>query len=217
MVSKGDTRAGICLAWQEHRKLTQEQLDWQKDELGLFGEILCLDPEGQPLSWPDNKGAPEIVMDDGVRQQSLTGLRRFMARHTHARVLIGGRREEFRGRMPGILEEALLSIESDQPIYLAGGFGGITVDVIKILDLDNGAWLPLEEDASPPDDRVTAGLAQLSELIEDTDPRQLSNGLTAEENRRLAATHRPSEIAALVSLGLGRRFALTAGQHPRVL
>jgi hypothetical protein len=29
-------------------------------------------------------------------------------------------------------------------------------------------------------------------------------GLDDDENRRLAATHRPSDIAALVSLGLGR-------------
>jgi hypothetical protein len=32
----------------------------------------------------------------------------------------------------------------------------------------------------------------------------LKNGLSDEENRRLAASHRSSDIAALVSLGLGR-------------
>jgi hypothetical protein len=32
----------------------------------------------------------------------------------------------------------------------------------------------------------------------------LNNGLADHENRRLAASHRPSDIAALVSLGLGR-------------
>ena len=34
----------------------------------------------------------------------------------------------------------------------------------------------------------------------------LENGLSDEENRELAASHRPSEIAALISLGLGKRF-----------
>jgi hypothetical protein len=34
--------------------------------------------------------------------------------------------------------------------------------------------------------------------------RLLNNGLDDAENRRLAATHRPSEIAALVATGLGR-------------
>jgi hypothetical protein len=37
--------------------------------------------------------------------------------------------------------------------------------------------------------------------------RSLDNGLTEEEQRRLAVTHRASEIAALVSLGIGRRLA----------
>jgi len=32
----------------------------------------------------------------------------------------------------------------------------------------------------------------------------MKNGLGDDENRRLAASHRPSDIAALVSLGLGR-------------
>lgn len=39
------------------------------------------------------------------------------------------------------------------------------------------------------------------------------NGLTEEENQRLAACHRPSEIAALVSLGLGRRFPADAAKR----
>jgi hypothetical protein len=32
------------------------------------------------------------------------------------------------------------------------------------------------------------------------------NGLTAEENRQLAVTHRPSEVASLVAVGLKRTF-----------
>src|SRR5437899_2225847 len=36
----------ICLAWQEHRALPVGELDGNKKDLGLFGEIVCLDPAG---------------------------------------------------------------------------------------------------------------------------------------------------------------------------
>ena len=205
--SRRDKPLQICLAWPEHRKLTQEEFDRQKDSLGLLGDILCLDPEGNPFVWgPEGKGAPEIITDDGLRQRSLTSLRRYMAHHTDARVLIGGRGEGFQGRIPGILEEALCSIDAGQPLYLAGGFGGVTWDIVKGLGLDDGTWLPSREDAFQQDARFRAGMAELSECAKKSNYDLGANGLSLEENRRLAATHRPSEIAALVSLGLGRRF-----------
>lgn len=37
----------------------------------------------------------------------------------------------------------------------------------------------------------------------------LRNGLTDDQNRHLAVTHRPAEIAMLVSLGLGRLPAMS--------
>jgi len=198
----------IYLALQEHRKLSLDDLEKHKQELGLFGEIICLDADGNPIAWNANRGQlPEPVTDKVVCSQSLTALRRRMAKETNGRILIGGKREGFQGALPGLLEEALISIEYGQPLYLVGGFGGVTVDIIKALGVDDGAWLPPRVDAAPADERLTKGLAQLSEIAARKDWKGLDNGLSAEENRRLAATPRPSEIAALISLGLGRRFS----------
>jgi hypothetical protein len=209
--SRRDKPLQICLAWQEHRKLSQDEFERKKNDLGLFGEIVCLNPEGEPVSWNAGRGsAPEPVTDISVCQQSLTSLRRFMAAQTSGRVLIGGKRAGFQGHHPGVLEEALISVEVDQPLYLAGGFGGVTADIIKALGFDDGGWLPTPPDAPPLDERLASGLARLTRLANSKGGQALSNGLSSEENRRLAATHRPSEIAALVSLGLGRRFARSA-------
>ena len=197
----------ICLAWQEHRKLSQQEFDEKKGDLGLLGEIVCLDPDGKTITWgQEGKGDPEYVFGETVLRRSLTALRKFMAFNTNARVLIGGRRDGFQGTMPGLLEEALISTQIEQPLYLAGGFGGITVDIIKVVGLDDGAWIP-SEDLSTRDDRLSKAFKQLFQARKKADPKRSSNGLSEEENRRLAATHRPSEIAALISLGLGRRFA----------
>jgi SLOG cluster2 len=49
--SRRDKPLRICLAWQEHRKLTEEQFEAVKADLGLYGEIVCLDPDGKPFTW----------------------------------------------------------------------------------------------------------------------------------------------------------------------
>jgi SLOG-like protein len=209
--SRRDRPLQICLAWQEHRKLSKTDFERQKNELGLFGEIVCLNPEGQPVAWGANrKSAPEPVTDIELCQRSLTGLRRFMATQCNGRVLIGGKRAGFQGHFPGVLEEALISVEANQPLYLAGGFGGVAADITKTLGIDDGEWLPANADEPAADGRLASAFDQLSKLVKSKDPKALSNGLSTDENRRLAATHRPSEIAALVSLGLGRRFTTSA-------
>jgi hypothetical protein len=35
--------------------------------------------------------------------------------------------------MPGVVEELLIALEAGQPIYLAGGFGGVTSEIIVAL------------------------------------------------------------------------------------
>jgi len=108
--------------------------------------------------------------------------------------------------MPGLLEEALFAVEQGQPVYLAGGFGGITLDVAVTLGVSDGKWLPEFPNAPAPDERIVHGMARLLEFAKATGSKSLDNGLTTAENQRLAVCHRPSEIAALVSLGLGRKF-----------
>ena len=54
-------------------------------------------------------------------------MRRTMLAQTNARILLGGRVENYKGVMPGIAEEALLSLQVGQPLFLLGGFGGCTL------------------------------------------------------------------------------------------
>jgi len=100
----------------------------------------------------------------------------------------------------------LVALEHRQPLYLVGGFGGVTVDIVRALGVDSGAWLPALPDAVQ-DNLLAASMAALRAIAAGNAWRGLNNGLTDAENRLLAATPRPSEIAALVSLGLGRRFS----------
>ena len=53
---------------------------------------------------------------------------------------------------------------------------------------------------------LIAKITRVSTAINTTRRASLNNGLAETENRRLATSYRPSEIATLVSLGLGRRL-----------
>lgn len=206
--SRRDRPLRVCLAWSEHRRMTLTALKAEKRRLGLYGEIVCLDVDGAEADPATGRTkTPPEPEDDDVLRQSLTGLRRYMTENTHGRILIGGKREGFQGDMPGLLEEALFAVERSQPVYLAGGFGGITLDIAVALGVDDGKWFPALPNALAMDGRIVNGMAQLVETARTTGCKSLDNGLTPAENQRLAACHRPSEIAALVSLGLGRRFA----------
>ena len=205
--NRRDRPLHICLAWQEHRKLSLSELREQKESLGLYGDITCLDVDGNPIE--PAQGRPEEPTpeaDQDVWKRSLTSLRCYMARNTHGRIFIGGKREGFQGDLPGLVEEAVIALETGQPIYLAGGFGGITFDMVRALGVDDGLWFPERPDRAAPDDRLVKGLGMLADVRKQEGRARLDNGLSDEENRKLAASHRPSEIAALITLGLGRRF-----------
>lgn len=197
----------VCLAWSEHRRLALSAIANATRELGLHGRIVFLDLDGNEVDPMQGRGndPPSAVSSDDVRR-GLTSLRRWMTTHANGRILIGGKRHDFQGSLPGLMEEALMAIEAQQPLYLVGGFGGVTWDIIRALRIDEGGWLPPLEEAPPEDERLRIGREQLESASRSHNWRGLQNGLNPEENLRLAATHRPSDIAALVSLGLGRIF-----------
>lgn len=189
----------VCLAWQEHRERALTDLKRAERALGLLGRIEYLAPDGSVMDKADDRGeAPVSVEDSDVRAKALTGLRCRLTALCDARVLIGGRREGFQGVMPGVIEEALLAIEAGQPLFLAGGFGGATYDAAVTLGLGVDEWPPFGGDHRP------EWLSNLESIATRVAWGSDSNGLTHEENQRLAATHRPSDVATLVAVGLGR-------------
>lgn len=197
----------VCLAWPEHRRMPLSQLEQQRRALGLLGRMACLDESGAEVDPADGRGEePRPVEDQRSRERALTGMRTFMRDRQVGRVFIGGQRRGFQGRLPGLMEEALLALQANQPIYLAGGFGGVTLDIARMLRIDNGEWFPDGGEQDNPDPRYAHGAALLAEVTRSSNWTGLHNGLTTEEQRLLATTHRPSEITTLVGLGL-RRWA----------
>lgn len=197
----------LCLAWQEHRRNSLAELDQVDAELDLYGELRCLDRAGQALRNRSAGRSPEPqpdIRDVALLEASRSAQRRHMVEHTAARVLLGGRRHATSSKLPGLLEEGLLALQAGQPLYLAAGLGGTTLDMAAVIDPQCAALCPRQPTDPPPGPGAAAGLAALRAWIGDAGWQRLDNGLDDDENRHLAMTHRPAEIAALVSLGLGR-------------
>ena len=196
----------VCLAQQEHRKCSLAELKQADEDLGLHGELRCLDLDGNVIDADSGRG-PEgepYPSDPAVLAQGLTALRRTMTGQTAARALLGGKRHGYTGSMPGVLEEALLALRAGQPLYLAGGLGGVTLDIAAAVDPRCAAHCPRHDTDPPLDAATVSGLAEVKALVGTDGWSRLNNGLDEHENLQLALTHRPAEIAAWVGLGLGR-------------
>jgi len=86
---------------------------------------------------------PQSASEEAFRVWSISlyEMRKKMTETTQARIFIGGQiqagkgatTQGYSGRMPGVLEEGLLAIEAQQPVYLIGAFGGATQSMINAL------------------------------------------------------------------------------------
>jgi hypothetical protein len=200
---RDDRPLKVCLSWTVHRKMTAEQLRLQQKIAGAYGEICCLGLGGQPMKAPSEEPPiAEFTAEESAT--ALSNLRAYITANTDARIVIGGQQAGFQGVMPGILEEILFSLENRKPLYLAGGFGGATLDAIRALRPADAEWLPALPNATEPDPRLLHALGRLRQVVETTDFDGYDNGLTKDENQLLAASYRPSEIAALIGRGMGR-------------
>lgn len=189
---EGDTRAGVTnyLAWPVHIGMENDALlAAEKDVAGLV-DLVCLDVEGRRMSLPERHALPGQLQPSEVEwTRGLTSMRETMRAQTHARIVLGGRVTNYKGSMPGIAEEASLSLQAHQPLFLLGGFGGCARDIAETLRMVE-PWA-----ASRPDWPGRNG-------FKDFRVDSLRNGLSAEENSVLACTPHIDQAVALVLRGL---------------
>jgi hypothetical protein len=139
-------------------------------------------------------------------------MRRYMEKNTHARVILGGKKEPKRapddqkgygGRYPGLLEEAWRSLKESHPLYVLGGFGGSAAWVADLFEgtetppeLRDETWMKVEH------------FRELAAQIEADEDFRKSLGLPgsmeelAAEVRNLAAPLMQSDEASIARNGL---------------
>jgi hypothetical protein len=185
----------LCLAHPEHSDLSPSEVNDLDRELGTVGRLVRLTPDGEQITTEESS---DEKADDV--ESSYTALRRYMAIISDARVVLGGRLADFAGAMPGVAEEALETLHHDEPLYVAGGFGGAAALVAQVLGLADFSWAPDDFPSHTSDRRITHAEEQLGAMAGSA----RGNGLDADQNAQLACTHRPGDVASLVVLGLSR-------------
>lgn len=154
-----------------------------------------------------------------VRARGLSHLRRQLDEICDARVAFGGKLIGFDGRLPGIVEEAVLALHSHKPVYLAGLLGGAARALGGVLlgreeqhDLFKGIKfeaLYREQSARQGDDSADRDLdpEMLLEELKGDQLREslLDNGLSETENRRLLESTLEEEAVFLIIKGLRNR------------
>lgn len=148
--------------------------------------------------------------------RSLTEMRNSMISNSDARILVGGKLSNYLGKLPGIIEEAKITLEQKKPLYLIGALGGASREVINALE-GNSFLYPknsFHQSVEYQDFKNRYYSQYKDEINSDTDAaffRQFGitglaeiNGLTVEENRRLFETPHLSEMIYYVFKGLKR-------------
>lgn len=154
--------------------------------------------------------------------ESLTKMRQEMQSSTDARIFTGGNMSNFKGKYPGLLEESILALENNIPVYFMGIFGGITSRIIEGLNGKKPQELTIEWQSSQnenykefvdyynvkkSEDKIDYKLS--IEFLNNYTLERLSknNGLTIEENERLFSTVHSSEIIFLIMKGLHKTLS----------
>lgn len=184
-----------------------------------------------------------------LRYQALTlsGMRKLLAKgfecplpgkpghrvKASAWIFIGGAMKDFKGVMPGLMEEflAMASENPDLPIYLMGGLGGATrvmADVLSQKIVERPAELSLEYYHAQKDE-PRRGFDDVMEALSAVELRKVKrqfddlwkllkkkrdqglenlfgNGLTAAENQSLLTTTDTNKAVSLIWMGLSRRW-----------
>ena len=130
--------------------------------------------------------------------EMLTSLRTNIVNDSDMRILIGGLiSAPDSPKVSGTLEEACLTVESHKPLYIAGGYGGVGALLARELGI-------VADSCFPPIPRLDKLSKQDRDIIGRIKRvwRPTLDGLSKNERRRMALTHRPSEMVSLMLTGI---------------
>lgn len=217
-VSEAQPLLRNLLPWPDTPHLSERNLEQLSSTLrvssaGLPEELRTFDDEARHAE----SNSPLYKY---IRARGLTYLRHQLNADCHVRLCLGGRRSGSAGRYPGVVEEALLALKVNKPLYLASFLGGATEQIIEAIEgrqmtddfcrptslQDLYEDPPVKEyDEATGDDRIIDRTVVWREFAEvGYEKLATVNGLTIEENNELLHTPVIDRVIELVLIGLSR-------------
>ena len=167
--------------------------------------------------------APDTPEHGYIWARCLSAMRERMAQDIDARVMLGGKLLNYKGKYPGLVEEALLMLRTDKPLFVLGGFGGACKVMIEALqgripetlstayqrqDGRYAAMMDFYNEAAAKAEATFEPINYdlLNAELERAGLAGLNNGLSEAENRKLFETMDSEEAVNLVLDGMRRRI-----------
>jgi hypothetical protein len=156
----------------------------------------------------------ETKMDRYFFAECLTEMRQKMNTRLDCRIIMGGKLEGFKGKYPGLVEEAYLAMKSGKPVFFMGAFGGCARAIIDALQGNYRKELTLEFQTKNQeyDDVVTINnernendkidYNEIIHFFKSSGVKGLKNGLSVKENEELFTSVNIARIVSLVLKGL---------------
>lgn len=194
-------------SWPMQQSDSSELKQWTAEHRGVCKFINC----GLP-SDVDYTTCDEIT--GYIWGRCLTDMRKRMIDVSDVRICAGGKISDFKGCMPGILEEVLLAVEQKKPVFLLGGFGGMSERICRYLSTKIlPEELTIEWQLSKSFEYQKTAKDYEAQKIDIDYSKVLSlgisslnNGLSTEQNNRLFVTPFQDEVITLISVGLRNLF-----------
>jgi SLOG-like protein/TIR domain-containing protein len=211
------------ISWPIYKADTETIFKW-KSKYNKIAEMIEVKPHDivtgkdiesfLPPSNPDNRLIWSLC---------LTKMRNEMIAACDVRICAGGKLSGYKGKYPGVLEEIDIAIQHNKPIYLIGGFGGVTSRVCDLLlshtvpeelttawQINNTpAYNELVEKISKNDDYDNVNYDAIVKNIKTLGLKGISknNGLTPEQNLQLFKTQFVDEAISLILQGVSQVIA----------
>jgi len=179
-------------------------------------ELVKVPPSNAVQEDDKTKFIPPINVESRYKwATSLTDMRKMEEDEAVARILVGGRKNGFVGKMAGIVEEFIMAKEHNHPIYLIGGFGGAAKVLVDIIEKNDGITSETLKQLAVSDTKTcelyefykSKGQSVDYTLLDGISIGSLDNGLTEDENKRLFHSVNVMEIVSLVLHGLQNKFS----------
>jgi len=208
------------IAWPIYNNDTEDVTEWKAKyrnianmvEVKPHDDICNLIPDKDQFLKPTNS------QNSFVWSCCLTRMRSEMIESCSARICAGGKHSGYKGKMPGVLEEILISLNLQKPLYLLGGFGGVTSTVCDIIEnktspekitedwqfVNNSGYKEMMEYASKKTGNKYVDYDDVVKKLKAVPVEVLSkiNGLSDDENLKLFKTQFIDEALFLVLKGV---------------
>ena len=182
-------------AWPVHMAMNRSEFEVCASHLSRTGMVNCLTLDGEPRPYTDFTAVRPRMARRNEWEKGLAALRETMVQNSFAKIAIGGATDAGGSTVPMLVQDALVSLEHEHPLYVLGGFGGQAQEVAVALGLTDVY-------------RTEPGSGTTLVCINEFEGWQcLHNGLDESENQQLAETDDVEQAMSLVLQGLRRLSA----------